>query len=159
MTEARNGTIYYKKSRFITHLPEGRLYTRSHYWLFQAEPAGVWRIGMTKFANRMLGDIVEFGFNVQRGAPVEVGQAVGWMEGFKAISDIYCVANGEFVRANPALDADITLLDTKPYGEGWLYEVRGVAEPEAVDVAGYVAILDATIDKMVDSRHDEDTHV
>src|SRR6187399_2821517 len=121
MTEARNGTIYYKKSRFITHLPEGRLYTRSHYWLFQAEPAGVWRIGMTKFANRMLGDIVEFGFNVQRGAPVEVGQAVGWMEGFKAISDIYCVAKGEFVRANPALDADITLLDTKPYGEGWLY--------------------------------------
>jgi glycine cleavage system H protein len=106
----------------------------------------------------MLGDIVEFGFSVQSGAPVEVGQSVGWMEGFKAISDIYCVAKGEFVRANPALDADITLLDTKPYGEGWLYEVRGAAEPEALDVAGYVAILDATIDKMVDSRHDEDTH-
>jgi glycine cleavage system H protein len=113
---------------------------------------------MTKFASRMLGDVVEFGFSVQSGAPVGVGQNIGWIEGFKAVSDIYCVATGEFLRANPALDSDITLLDLKPYGDGWLYEVRGVPDPESVDVAGYVTILDATIGKMIEGRHDAETH-
>ena len=154
MAEARNGTIYYKRSRFLTHLPEGRLYTRSHSWLFELRP-GVWRVGLTRFASRMLGDVVEFGFSVKSGDSVAVGQGVGWIEGFKAISDIYCVAQGEFLGANPALDADITLLDSKPYGEGWLYDVQGAPDPETVDVNGYVAILDATIDKMLGSRHDE----
>ena len=157
MSESRSGTVYYKKARFLTHLPVGRLYTRSHYWLLEVSP-GVWRVGMTKFASRMLGDVVEFGFNVQGGTGVEVGQNVGWIEGFKAVSEIYCVAAGEFVRGNPALDSDITLLDSKPYGDGWLYEVRGSAELDAVDVAGYVAILDATIGKMIEGRHDAEAH-
>jgi len=152
MHEPRKGSVYYKRSRFLTHLPEGRLYTQSHYWLLEVD-SGVWRTGMTKFASRMLGDIVEFSFGVIGGAAVQIGQPIGWMEGFKATSDLYCVAAGEFVRTNPALDADITLLDTEPYGGGWLYEVRGAPEPQAVDVNGYVAILDATIDRMLSSRH------
>jgi glycine cleavage system H protein len=157
MAEARNGTIYYKRARFLTHLPEGRLYTKSHCWLVEVRP-GVWRVGFTKFASRMLGDVVEFGFSVRSGEMVAVGQAVGSIEGFKAVSDIYCVIGGEFLGPNPELDSDITLLDTKPYGDGWLYEVRGAPDPETVDVKGYVAILDATIDKMLGSRHDEGSH-
>ncbi len=153
MAEARKGTIYYKRSRFITHLPEGRLYTRSHCWLLEVEP-GLWRVGLTRFAGRMLGDVVEFSFRVAGGQPVTVGQEIGWMEGFKAVSDVYCVAAGEFVRSNPDLDRDITLLDSHPYDGGWLYEVRGKADPEAIDVTGYIALLDATIGKMVESRHD-----
>jgi glycine cleavage system H protein len=153
MAEPRNGTIYYKRSRFLTHLPEGRLYTKSHCWLLEVSP-GVWRAGLTKFASRMLGDVVEFKFDAAPGSKVTVGQTIGWIEGFKAVSDLYCVADGEFVQRNPALDADITLLDSKPYGEGWLYEVAGRPEPNAMDVTGYVALLDATIDKMIESRHD-----
>jgi glycine cleavage system H protein len=153
MAESRNGTIYYKRSRFLTHLPEGRLYTKSHCWLLEVAP-GVWRAGLTKFASRMLGDVVEFKFSVSSGSLVAVGQEIGWIEGFKAVSDLFCVASGEFVRSNPDLDVDITLLDLKPYGEGWLYEVRGLPEPDATDVSGYVALLDATIDKMIGSRHD-----
>jgi len=152
MHELRDGAIYYKRSRFLTHLPLGRLYTQSHYWLLESEP-GVWRVGMTHFAGRMLGDIVEFSFGTVRGVEVEVGQAIGWIEGFKATSDVYCVAAGEFVRANPALDGDITLLDTQPYGDGWMYEVRGTPDAQASDVNGYVAILDATIDRMLASRY------
>ncbi len=154
MAAANQGTIYYKRTRFLTHLPVGRLYTKSHGWLLEVRP-GVWRVGLTKFASRMLGDVVEFGFNVRSGEVVAVGQSVGWIEGFKAISDIYCVADGEFLGPNPALDSDITLFDSKPYGDGWLYEVRGTPDPAVVDVQGYIAILDATIDKMVESRHDE----
>jgi len=153
MPESRNGTIYYKRSRFLTHLPVGHLYTRSHYWLAEVEK-GTWRIGMTRFASRMLGDIVEFGFNAKPGETVTVGQPIGWLEGFKAISDIYCVGDGAFHRQNPALDQDITLLDTKPYAEGWLYEILGNPEPQAMDVNNYIAILDETIDRMLGSRHD-----
>lgn len=152
MAESRSGTIYYKRSRFLTHLPEDRLYTKSHCWLGQAGP-GVWRVGLTRFASRMLGDVVEFKFSVASGEAVAIGQEIGWIEGFKAVSSLYCVAEGSLLRMNPELDSDITLLDSKPYGEGWLYEVSGRPEPEATDVAGYVALLDATIDKMVESRH------
>lgn len=153
MPDSRSETIYYKRSRFLTHLPKGHLYTRSHFWLVEWE-AGIWRIGMTKFATRMLGDIVEFGFQAKHGDKVSVGQAIGWIEGFKAVSDIYSVAEGQLHRLNSAIESDITLIDTKPYSEGWLYEVRGTPESQAVDVNGYVAILDETVDRMLGSRHE-----
>src|SRR5258708_7837145 len=101
MAESRSATIYYKRARFLTHLPQARLYTKSHGWLLEVRP-GVWRVGLTQFASRMLGDVVEFGFSVRGGETVAVGQSAGWIEGFKAVSDIYCVAAGEFLRANPA---------------------------------------------------------
>jgi glycine cleavage system H protein len=146
-------TIYYKRARFLTHLPVDRLYTKSHYWL-AAYPPDAWRVGMTKFAGRMLGDMVEFGFSVKPGDRIEVGQVIGWVEGFKAVSDLYSAAAGEFAGSNPALDGDITLMDAKPYAEGWLYRVRGNPDGGAVDVNGYIALLDATIDKMLETRHD-----
>jgi glycine cleavage system H protein len=149
-------TIYYKRARFLTHLPVGRLYTKSHYWL--ASSTVGWRVGVTKFAGRMLGEMVEFGFSVKPGDSIEVGQVIGWIEGFKAVSDLYSAASGEFVCSNPALEGDITLMDLKPYGEGWLYEVRGEPDPTAVDVNGYIVLLDATIDKMLESRHDGADH-
>ena len=146
-------TIYYKRARFLAHLPSDCRYTRSHCWLAQIE-AGVWRVGLSTFAIRMLGDMVEFGFGVKAGDPVAVGQTIGWLEGFKAVSDIYSVAAGEFLRSNPALEGDITLVDSKPFAGGWLYEVRGEPDPESYDVHGYINLLDTTIDKMLDSRHD-----
>jgi glycine cleavage system H protein len=147
-------TIYYKRARFLTHLPVNRLYTQSHGWLSEVR-TGVWRVGLTKFASRMLGDMVEFGFGVKAPDHVAVGQVIGWAEGFKAVSDLYCVAEGEFLGQNLALDADITLIDAKPYAEGWLYEVQGSPDPEAMDIHRYVALLDSTIDNLLSSRHEE----
>jgi glycine cleavage system H protein len=139
--------VPYKRSRFQTRLPKGRLYTQSHFWLAETEP-GLWRIGLTRFATRMLGEVVEHGFEVKPGDAVNVGQTIGWVEGFKALTDVYCVANGAFAGGNPALDADTTLLDKDPYHRGWLYQVRGLPEPNALPVEGYIQLLDATIDKM-----------
>ena len=147
-------TVAYKRSRFSTRLPAGYRYTPSHYWLLEVEP-GMWRVGFTKFATRMLGDIVEFDFKVQAGAPIEVGQVLGWTEGFKAMSDIYSAACGEFLSANPALAGAITLIDHDPYGKGWLYSVRGTPDPRSTDVNGYIAVLDATVDAMLQGRHDQ----
>ena len=65
---------------------------------------------------------------------------------------------GEFLGANPELSDDITLTDTDPYGKGWLYAVRGKADPNSLDVQGYTEMLDLTIDKMQNDVHtgDED---
>lgn len=147
MQDARNETVHYKRSRFSSRLPADRLYTPSHFWAAEVEP-GVWRVGFTKFATRMLGDLVEHGFQVKPGDAVRVGQAIGWVEGFKALTDVYCVIDGAFLGGNAALEKDVTLTDSDPYGEGWLYAARGRPEPNSVDVHGYTQLLDLTIDKM-----------
>jgi glycine cleavage system H protein len=123
------------------------LYSRSHFWLLEASP-GCWRIGLTGFATRMLGDIVEFDFEVERGKSVHVAQIVGWIEGFKAVSDLYSVADGEFSGGNEAASGNTAIVCSDPYGEGWLYMVKGTPDPQAVDVNGYVQHLELTIDKM-----------
>jgi len=139
--------VPYKRSRFQTRLPKGRLYTAAHFWLWEREP-GMWRVGFTRFATRMLGEIVEHGFEVKPDDGVKVGQTIGWVEGFKAMTDLYCVLDGAFAGGNPSLDKDTTLIDKQPYGDGWLYEVRGAPEPNSMSVDAYTQLLDATIDKM-----------
>ena len=147
--------VRYKRSRFATRLPVGHRFTRSHYWLSR-DAAGRWRVGLTTFATRMLGDLVECVLALEPGAPVQLGQPIGTIEGFKAVSDIYAVASGRFGGANRELDADITLVESAPYDQGWLYAVEGSADPDSLDVAEYVHVLDATIDRMLESRREGD---
>jgi glycine cleavage system H protein len=141
-------TVYYNRARFASRLPRDARYTAAHFWLNEIEP-GLWRVGLTKFALRMLGDLVEFALAVAPGETIAAGQIIGSIEGFKALSDVYAVASGEFVSGNSALDRDASLLDSDPYDRGWLYCVRGEPEHANVDVQGYIHILDATIDKML----------
>jgi glycine cleavage system H protein len=140
--------LRYKRSRFSARLPMDRRYAPSHFWLLEYEP-GVWRVGFTKFAIRMLGDIVEADFEIKPNAPVQTGVVVGWVEAFKAVADLYCVMPGTFETGNPALATDPSLIDSDPHGEGWLYAVRGTPGDEIVDAEGYTIILDAQIDKMI----------
>ena len=141
------GAIHYRRSRFSTRLADDRLYTPSHFWVREQE-SGLWRVGLTKFAARMLGDVVDIGFDATTGTEVGLGDPVGWFEGFKARSDLYAVVAGTFVRGNPDLEQDVDLIDRDRDGRGWLYEVRGTPDPAACEAAGYAAILDATIDRM-----------
>ena len=146
--------ILYKRSRFTTRLPRNLLYTPSHGWLKEVEE-GRWHVGLTQFATRMLGDLVEFEFRVSSGDRVGVGQEIGWIEGFKAVSNIYSVAEGEFGGSNPGLGEDVTLLETDPDGRGWLYQVCGRSAPNAMDVHAYMGLLDATIDQMLKRQRDQ----
>ena len=82
-----SGEVHYRRSRFSTRLLEDRLYTAGHSWL-EREEGDLWRIGFTKFAVRMLGEIVELSFETSAGSPVETGQVLGWLEGFKAVTDL-----------------------------------------------------------------------
>ena len=147
-------TLFYKRSHFVTHLPVDHLYTRSHFWLAR-QPDGPWRIGLTKFATRMLGDMVDHGFEMEAGTAVAIGQIVGWVEGFKAISDVYCVAQGTFVGGNGVLREKISLMDKKPYDEGWLYAVNGSPDEKCIDVQGYREHLDRAIDLILSKQKHE----
>jgi glycine cleavage system H protein len=146
-------TVFYKRARFSTRLPVDRRYTAAHYWLLEEDP-GVWRVGFTKFATRMLGDLVEYELAVKAGANVTLGQEIGSIEGFKAVTTLYSVAEGEFLGGSEMVASDITSVESDPYGRGWLYRVKGRPDPDSVDVDGYVAILDATIDKLLETRHE-----
>jgi len=146
--------IHYKRSRFATRLFPDRLYTAGHAWL-RREEGDHWRIGFTKFAVRMLGEAVEMGFEVEPGAAVKTGQPIGWIEGFKAVTDLYAPFAGTFGGGNPELRTDIGLVQSDPAGRGWLYSLRGAPGTDCLDAQGYVAVLDATIDKMLGKRHEE----
>lgn len=152
MTRPRDHSVYYRRSRFTTHLPRGRRYTPAHYWLLD-ESAGIWRVGFTRFATRMLGDVVEFDFSAAPGTNVSLGEEIGSVEGLKALTSVFAAGSGSFLGEGASLRRDVTLAESDPYGEGWLYRLQGEPDPRSVDVEGYIAILDATIDKMLESRH------
>jgi glycine cleavage system H protein len=144
-------SLVYQRARFTTRLPMVRRYSPSHFWL-APEEGGLWRIGMTKFATRMLGEMVDHHFEPAPGTPVVPGQAMGWIEGFKALTELYCVASGIFAGENPLLNGDISLISRDPYGDGWLYRVQGEPDAAAVDAKGYAALLDATIDRLSEAE-------
>jgi glycine cleavage system H protein len=102
----------------------------------------------------MLGDLVEYEFTVIAGQSVAVGQEIGSIEGFKALTSLFSAAEGEFLEIGDALNSDITAVDSDPYGRGWLYRVRGTPDPQSVDVQDYIAILDATVDRLLATRHE-----
>lgn len=136
--------LSYNRCKFSTTLPKGCRYTAGHFWLAPSAEPGLWRVGFTRFALRILGDFVEMSLDTKPGAPVQIGDEIGWYEGLKARTDLFCVVAGVFERANP----DLADPRTDPYGDGWLYEVRGTPDPQSVDVTGYIAVLNATIDKL-----------
>ena len=80
MDNARPKILLYKRSRFATALPVDYLYSPSHAWIARADE-GTWRVGLTKFATRMLGEMVDHCFEVESGALVDCGQIIGCIEG------------------------------------------------------------------------------
>ncbi len=142
----------FKHARFSARFPENFRYSRSHYWIaaVEGEP-NLWRVGFTKFATRMLGELVEAQWQLAAGEGIEPGQQIGWVEGFKAASDVFSVVSGEFVGGNPILEVDACIVRSSPYKEGWLYEVKGEPEDGSLDIDGYIALLQATISKMQES--------
>lgn len=100
----------------------------------------------------MLGDIVDHQWEKEPGAAVGVGEIIGSIEGFKAISDLYCVVDGTFRGGNPDLREQIELVGEEPYARGWLYRARGTPDVRCVDVEKYRALLDTTIDRILEKQ-------
>jgi len=139
--------IHYKRSRFSTYLPTDRLYSASHFWLLQ-DNEGCWTIGFTKFATRMLGEIVECNFELNPQAEVQVGQVIGNLEAFKAVTDLYCVIEGVFKECNSAIENKPNIVSDHPYDKGWLYKATGKPDEDCMAVHGYIEYLNDTIDRL-----------
>ena len=139
----------YKHARFSARFPKDYRYSLSHYWMALVDrEQGIWRVGFTKFATRMLGELVEADFEVPVGGAIASGQEIGWVEGFKAASNVYSVIDGEFLGMNPILAEDACIIRSSPYEDGFLYEAKGSPEANALDVSGYEAHLDSLIAEM-----------
>jgi len=151
--------VRFKHARFSARFPKDFRYSRSHYWMCpDPETPGRWRVGFTKFATRMLGELVEAEFKVEIGEAVEPGMEIGSVEGFKAASDVYCVMEGKFDGMNPLLKVDACLVRKSTYEDGWLYAVIGAPEDTSLDADGYVAHLDGLITIMQTDPKYADSH-
>jgi glycine cleavage system H protein len=115
--------------------PDDLRYTAEHEWV-QSREDGVVRIGITAYAQDALGDVV-FVTLPEEGTPVAPGQACGEVESTKSVSDVFAPITGTVTARNAALDANPELVNSSPYGEGWMFEVR----PD--DPASLDSLLDA----------------
>jgi glycine cleavage system H protein len=122
--------------------PDDLRYTSEHEWVRSpGEAGGSVRIGITAYAQDQLGDIVYVSLP-EVGAEVDGGAAVGELESTKSVNDVYAPVAGTVAAVNEALDATPELVNSDPYGEGWLYELVP-SDPAAVeglmDAAAYQA--------------------
>jgi len=117
--------------------PEDLKYTSEHEWVRSpGEADGSVRIGITDYAQDALGDIVYVSLP-EVGTDLEEGAAVGELESTKSVSDVYAPLAGSVVARNEALDATPELVNSDPYGEGWLFELV------PSDAAAVDALMDA----------------
>ncbi|HPB45546.1 MAG: glycine cleavage system protein GcvH [Microthrixaceae bacterium] len=121
--------------------PADLRYSTDHEWV-RVEGGNV-RLGITDFAQDNLGDVVYVELPEQ-GATVEVGASFSEVESTKSVSDIYSPVNGTVVEINEALEADATLLNSDPYGAGWIC-VIALDDPSQLagllDADGYRALV------------------
>ena len=122
--------------------PQDLRYTAEHEWVRSGDDGTV-RIGITSFAQDSLGDVVYVSLPAV-GDTVSEGDACGEVESTKSVSDLYAPLTGEVTAVNDALDATPELVNTDPYGEGWMYELRpsdAAAVEALLDPAAYQAQL------------------
>ena len=120
----------------MSEVPDDVKYTAEHEWVRLGDGAAV-RVGVTDYAQEALGDVVYVSLP-EVGTAAEPGAAFGEVESTKSVSDVYAPLTGTVVARNEALDGQPELINSDPYGEGWLVEI------ELSDDADPDALLDAT---------------
>ncbi|WIV54773.1 glycine cleavage system protein GcvH [Amycolatopsis nalaikhensis] len=115
--------------------PEELRYTEEHEWVATREETLV-RVGITEYAQDQLGDVV-FVDLPEVGRQVSAGDVFGEVESTKSVSELFAPVDGEVVAVNDAVADSPELINSDPYGEGWLIEIR------LDDSAGLEALLEA----------------
>ncbi len=112
-------------------VPSDLRYTRDHEWVrLEGDEATV---GITQYAADQLGDIV-FVELPDAGKALEGSRPFGVVESVKAVSDLFAPLGGEVVATNPALTSDPELVNSDPYGQGWMVRLRVADESELEDL-------------------------
>jgi glycine cleavage system H protein len=108
----------------MTELPEDRRYTKEHEWAKEQDGGIV--VGITDYAQDQLGDVVYVGLP-EPGTRVEAGAPLGEVESTKSVSDVYSPISGTVLESNPQVSDKPELINSDPYGDGWLVKVQGDA--------------------------------
>ena len=119
----------------MAEVPGGLLYTEEHEYLKQAEEAGVYYVGVTDYAQGELGDVV-FVELPEAGAKLGRMETFGTVEAVKAVSDLFSPVSGEVVEANAGLADDPAVVNSDPYGKGWMIKLRISDEAELDQLLG-----------------------
>lgn len=107
----------------MSNIPAELKYTAEHEWVAAVTAEGTVRIGITDHAQDALGDVVYVDLP-EVGESFDAESTFGEIESTKSVSDLFCPVSGEVVTVNDALDTDPSLVNSDPYGEGWLIELR-----------------------------------
>ena len=113
--------------------PSNLKYTKSDEW-FDPETG---KMGLTDYAQDQLSDIVFVEFLVEKGDDTEVGSPIASVESVKASAETYASANGKVVEVNEGLPDNPEMLNSDPYGEGWMVKVEGGEPGDVMDAAAY----------------------
>jgi glycine cleavage system H protein len=124
----------------VSDIPADLHYTAEHEWVRRSGDDTV-RIGITDFAQSALGDVV-FVQLPDVGSEVAAGESFGEVESTKSVSDLYAPVSGKVVAVNGDLDGDPQLVNSDPYGEGWLLDVQ----------ASDVAVLESAVAELLDAE-------
>ncbi|WP_017732051.1 glycine cleavage system protein GcvH [Nafulsella turpanensis] len=111
------------------NLPKELKYTKDHEWV--RIDGNVATVGITDFAQRELGDIVYVEIETE-GDEVEEGEVFGTVEAVKTVSDLFMPLSGTISEVNEALEGEPELVNTDPYGQGWMIKIE-VADESAAD--------------------------
>ena len=122
----------------MSDIPAELHYTAEHEWVLRTGADTV-RVGITDFAQDALGDVV-FVQLPDVGTEVTAGEAFGEVESTKSVSDLFAPLTATVAAVNGELDGDPQLVNSDPYGQGWLLELR--ADGDTLD-EGLAALLDA----------------
>lgn len=107
----------------VSEAPLALRYTKEHEWVASTETQSHVRIGITDFAQSALGDIVYVQLpNV--GDRLEAGKVCGEVESTKSVSELYAPVSGTVIAVNAALTANPEILNSDPYGQGWIAEIE-----------------------------------
>ncbi len=122
-------------------IPQDRRYTKDHEWAQEQDGRIV--VGVTHHAQDQLGDVVFVGLP-EVGTEVEAGQTFGEVESTKSVSDVYSPVTGKVQEKNLAVEDNPALVNSDPYGSGWLIALEGDAGAlaELMDAVAYGELLD-----------------
>ena len=127
----------------MSNVPTELKYAASHEWV-RDEGNGEYVVGITEHAQELLGDMV-FVDLPEVGATVSAGDDCAVAESVKAASDIYAPISGEIIAVNGDLESSPELVNSEPYGDGWLFRIKASDTAELdklLDAAGYQASID-----------------
>jgi len=122
----------------VSLIPEGLHYTKEHEWV--SSTGTLYTMGITDFAQGALGDIVYVQLP-KVGETLTAGKVCGEIESTKSVSEIFAAVSGVVSEINAALSQTPELVNSDPYGAGWLVKVEVPGTPvDLMDAAGYAQI-------------------